>query len=620
MKNLRIYYRILAFLTAVFLVIYPFISYMHVRKATGIELEYFAKKSKVVIDFFFRYKENALLSFAIFMVVAAVLWLAIYHILYERLPERLLCDRKDKRTFFVLAAYFLLNVISVLFSKYREYGLFGLSIDYEGLAAIFSYMALFALGYFLFREKRTSRMLLWALRLLMALLILGAFLEMSFGMFANVGWFRDLFSSDRYAHLLDNSYWKEPEGVSLTFGNPGFFGGFCGMLLPVSIGIAVTDKKRFVIGDILLAGGMIFCILMSASTGALYAAVAAVALELSYLWGRAKRLGWGDGRKQEGNMWKKAGSAASVSLVCGLLLLSAAQKITGDGELFRERIGGTVINAQYEKKEGIFQVERIQLVEGKVVAEGETGTFTAEVLEEKDDMSLSDFSFTGEEGVSLEAMGRILTVGFGYNDPVKFYAYDGHLYYIDFNGSLLEEIPQPKMKSLEKIYPLFTGRGYIWASSIPIAMDSLIIGKGIGAFPFYYPQSEVAGMLDVHGSADYCIEQAHSWYLQTAVGSGALSLFCMLYAMFAVFFKQIGWGMRHKKEEDKMDVTGAADESAVTEWTDFLVWGLIAYAVAGTVNNSSVSATPIFWLLLGAAAYRASASRDIFKYEQGVHS
>ena len=121
-------------------------------------------------------------------------------------------------------------------------------------------------------------------------------------------------------------------------------------------------------------------------------------------------------------MWKKAGSAASVSLVCGLLLLSAAQKITGDGELFRERIGGTVINAQYEKKEGIFQVERIQLVEGKVVAEGETGTFTAEVLEEKDDMSLSDFSFTGEEGVSLEAMGRILTVGFGYNDPVKFYA------------------------------------------------------------------------------------------------------------------------------------------------------------------------------------------------------
>ena len=79
--------------------------------------------------------------------------------------------------------------------------------------------------------------------------------------------------------------------------------------------------------------------------------------------------------------------------------------------------------------------------------------------------------------------------------------------------------------------------------------------------------------------------QAHSWYLQTAVGSGALSLFCMLYAMFAVFFKQIGWGMRHKKEEDKMDVTGAADESAVTEWTDFLVWGLIAYAVAGTVNT-----------------------------------
>ena len=52
-------------------------------------------------------------------------------------------------------------------------------------------------------------------------------------------------------------------------------------------------------------------------------------------------------------------------------------------------------------------------------------------------------------------------------------------------------------------------------------------------------------MLNVHGSADYCIEQAHSWYLQTAVSSGILSLFCMLYVFFTAFKK----GIKEKKPD-----------------------------------------------------------------------
>ena len=117
--------------------------------------------------------------------------------------------------------------------------------------------------------------------------------------------------------------------------------------------------------------------------------------------------------------------------------------------------------------------------------------------------------------ISLTVMGRLLSLDLGYQDPVEFYVQDGLLYYVDFNGSLLSRIPQPVMKGLENLYPLFTGRGYIWVSSIPLLWDVVALGKGIGTFPFYYPQSEVAGMLNVHGSADYCIEQAHSWYLQT---------------------------------------------------------------------------------------------------------
>ena len=601
MKNLKVYYNVLAVLTASFMAVCPFISYMYVQKAKGMELEYFAKKSKVLIDFFFRYKESALLLFAVVMIAASVLWLIIYYILRERMPEGL---RRDWNIFLALGAYFFLNVISVLFSEYQEYGLFGLSIDYEGLAAIFSYMVLFALGYFLFRGRSVSYVLLVSLRALMALLILGAFLEMRFGAFVNADWFRGLFSPEGYGHLLKNAYWKESQGIALTFGNAGFFGGFCAMLLPVGLGMAVADKKKgAAVFDLFLTGGMLFCILMSGSTGALYAAAGAVLLQFLYLLGTGKRFGQGVGLEQTNREWKRAGFMIVGGIACGMLILGATQKVLGVDGLFRERVGGTVVNEQYEQKEDIFQVERIYLEDGRLVADGKSGTFTAEAVGDGDEMSLSDFRFTGADGISLEASGRMLTVDFGYKDPVELYAYEGDLYYIDFNGSLLAEIPQPEMKSLERIYPWFTGRGYIWASSVPVVLDSLLVGKGIGAFPFCYPQSEVSGMLNVHGSADYCIEQAHSWYLQTAVSSGVLSLLCMIYAIAAVFFRQLCSDIGRRKAPD------LADGSGETKWTDFLIWGLVAYTAAGIVNNSSVSAAPMFWFLLGVTAYQASGGR-----------
>ena len=170
-------------------------------------------------------------------------------------------------------------------------------------------------------------------------------------------------------------------------------------------------------------------------------------------------------------------------------------------------------------------------------------TFVLQMKMERNSLegALEIYRLSGDfQKISLSVMDRILSLDFGYQDPVEFYVQEGRLYYVDFNGSLLDRIPQPIMKGWENLYPLFTGRGYIWVSSIPLLWDVVVLGKGIGTFPFYYPQSEVAGMLNVHGSADYCIEQAHSWYLQTAVSSGLLSLFCMLYIFVWCFLKGAG--------------------------------------------------------------------------------
>ena len=577
MKGLKVYYRIMAGVTVFFMIWYPFLTYFHAEKPSGRELRYFAKKSKVLVDMFLYQKEKMLFIFAIFLLLAMVTGGMLFYVLKEEIPFRFCLQKK---IFGAVSVYFLLNVFSVLLSSYKEYGVMGLHIDYEGLAAIFGYMVLFAAGYFLFQNEKNRVLLKAGIKILAFFIILGTALEMKYGPLFNIEWIQKLLTPDHYEHLLEHLYLDYHGSVSLTFANPGFFGGFCALLFPILLGMGIQEEKR---GkrwiNTGLAGGMFFCILMSGSSGALYAGLLAAFFQIFF---RIKKENWK----------RRIGLAGEMVLL--LFLFSAALQflvLHGQNNIWK-KTESSLVNTQYTRNESVFAVEKIQLQQGKLKVWGEEGNFTTEVLSEGSDLHLQDFMFTDDRGeqietesgrltgdfkkIKAEVMGQILSFDFGYQEPVEFYAESGKLYYIDFNGSLLQKIPQPVMRGLERFYPLFTGRGYIWISSIPVLMDTMLLGKGIGAFPFVYPQSEVAGMLNVHGSADYCIEQAHSWYLQTAVSSGILSLFCMLYVFFTAFKK----GIKEKKP-------------------DVFFWGIMAYIITGLVNNSNVAAAPFFWLLLG---------------------
>ena len=142
------------------------------------ELIYFAKKSKLIVDLFYYNKEVILFVFALLLLAAMGMGFLAYWILTDKLPDNLL---KGGKTLGGSWSYFLLNVLSCLFSEYREYGFMGLSIDYEGLAAIFGYMVLFTGGFFLFPGKWGEKLLIWGVRLLSLLLTIGAAAELIWG-------------------------------------------------------------------------------------------------------------------------------------------------------------------------------------------------------------------------------------------------------------------------------------------------------------------------------------------------------------------------------------------------------------------------------------------------------
>ena len=147
MKKIESYRKILAGILIVFMTLYPFLTYFHAARPEGMELIYFAKKSKLIVDLFYYNKEVILFVFALLLLAAMGMGFLAYWILTDKLPDNLL---KGGKLWAALGLYFLLNVLSCLFSEYREYGFMGLSIDYEGLAAIFGYMVLFTGGFFLF--------------------------------------------------------------------------------------------------------------------------------------------------------------------------------------------------------------------------------------------------------------------------------------------------------------------------------------------------------------------------------------------------------------------------------------------------------------------------------------
>lgn len=610
MKAVRRYEEGLMWLLLIFMMVYPFIMGFHVEEPSGIARDYFVKKTGYVSDIFQYYKEAALIIFSVALTVLLCAGAALASVVEEKLPERY---RIDGKVLGLTGVFLLLNILSCALGEYREYALMGLFLDYEGLAALVGYAVLFLAGYILLGSGRGMSAALAGVRGLTVLILIWACVECMAGPVFNIREAALALTPARYEHLLDNVWIDYHGSLAVTFSNPGYFGGLCALLCPVLYGVSVMGRRRLLCAfNAVLAGGLFFCIVMSGSSGAMYAAAAALAAETVCIV-RVKR--------RSARYWSVLAFAAAAAV--SFLAMGNTQIMKGESAA--ARLGGSVVNSQYEKGESVFTVDRITLTDGELLIESGDRALNVCVKEGASGTGLEDIRFSDGDGkeIGLTEKGGFFQLGngyeevsacfeeetlildLGYQDPLEFYCYDGTLYYVDFNGSLLSSISQPEMKAMEAFYHLFTGRGYIWVSSLPILKECLFLGKGVGAFPFCFPQSEVAGMLNVHGSADYCIEIAHSWYLQTAVNGGVTALLCLI-GLFLIHLYR-GVRMYAVSKRGKPARAGTKDGTQAfrggteggREAGCALFFGLLAFQIAGIVNNSAVTTAPVFWILFG---------------------
>ena len=154
-------------------------------------------------------------------------------------------------------------------------------------------------------------------------------------------------------------------------------------------------------------------------------------------------------------------------------------------------------------------------------------------------------------------------------------------------------------------YGFASGRGYIWATSLPIIGHSPVLGAGPGTFMVTFPQTDYAGRATAGVPSTIIVDKAHNIYIQTAVNNGLAGLIaftgiiCTVCAM--AFRSMANNGKRGPGKLAEMDVksillTGGA-------------LGVIGFATGAITCDSSISVMPVFYGMIGMVAAVSEADK-----------
>ncbi|MBQ6554110.1 MAG: O-antigen ligase family protein, partial [Firmicutes bacterium] len=196
---------------------------------------------------------------------------------------------------------------------------------------------------------------------------------------------------------------------------------------------------------------------------------------------------------------------------------------------------------------------------------------------EKNKFNVSEsgnIKFTGGDGVRSETNFFFSTSG-------------GKMTALDMFGNAVDIDRQVKSIGFEGMERLGSNRGYIWSRSLPVAFKNIIIGAGPDCFVFEFPQNDLLGKLRFLGNPNVVIDKAHSFYIQTAVSTGLLSL-VLLIALFVIYIIDTVKAV-FKNETDNFMLGLRLG----------IMGGVIGYLACVTTTDSVVSVSPVFWILLG---------------------
>lgn len=162
---------------------------------------------------------------------------------------------------------------------------------------------------------------------------------------------------------------------------------------------------------------------------------------------------------------------------------------------------------------------------------------------------------------------------------------NGGYYYYSANGYFTKIIKAESAVFTDK-GRVGSGRGYIWARSIPILKETFLIGKGADNFWAYFPSEDYVEAWK-NGFYAKTISTPHNMYLQIGINSGVIALIAFL-AFFVIYFVdcvRLYW---------KDDFQHFLPQAGIG-----ICLAVSAYMLTGLLNDMMVCVAPVFWCLMG---------------------
>ncbi len=525
-------------------------------------------------DFFSYYK-------SVLVVVGAVL--AAAALLAGACSKRL--SIKKSYLYIPVSLYAICIIFSTALSEYPRTALSGFPDRYEGAIVLLSYLVVFIAAMNL--PDKASHIKLIAGSLLVSSAIIG-----TIGLLQYFGY--DIFKSAPGKWLMlyplhtgaENMVYGDKTGtIFATLYNPNSLGMYMSMLFPISLSgfLLVKGNAYKIIAG--LSTCLMFANLIGSNSrgsyiGAFFAAVLIVVLM----------------RKRAAKGWR---SLAGIVL-CLALIYFGMNYISG-GSVF-SRTGSILTGRDIHAEDGIidkikdFKINGSQLTLYCTNSLLKIGAADNRILFSDENGQALTLGSTGKDGeytlkngkysgYTVTISGNLIKVQKG-KSFLYFAITNTGFKFLNSKGRVLENADIEKL-GFEGMERLGSGRGYIWSRTLPLLKHTLLYGHGPDTFAMYFPQNDYIGKLNFMYDANIIIDKPHNMYLQIAVNTGVVSLIAFLLIMGFYYFNSVKILLK-SKFGDFSSIAGLSLFAAIT-----------GYVLSGFFTDSTVSVSPVFWVLLG---------------------
>lgn len=555
--------------------------------------------------------------FAFFKSQSAVAMSLFFGVLLLALLLTKAVKQVDWRITGALMGFLFLAVVSAVNSPVQIIALTGLFDRYEGLGVWIYYILGALLGMCTMRGPREWRLLKQVLMFILGVQILVGFSQFFNHNLLDFPWVRNLMISPTLAAENEIGLLSGGGSVYGTLNNPNFYSqGIALLMVPILSDLAHGSKSwlsrvLFALGGIALA--------MTACSGGIIGFLAAV-LVVSIMTPMAQE----DSKLLGGLLATpflfavgtlvlayKSPSMADIGLLLGLplaLLLGISLRKYFDGakKAIGLRLGFVLIFLGFAGfivwaaipapsvqtvQRIVIDAEKMQIdfPEGRVnLSATKSGAVT--VMGSQGKLLVNELT---EGIVELKALNETLEVkpqnGFTGVRFTRlnavFLVVEGNFYIQDPRYQPANNLNSPTMFGFQGKERFGSGRGFIWSRSIPLLRNTLLLGVGPDVFPYVFPQADYAGKINM-GAPTILVDKPHNWFLQVAIGTGVISLLCLIYVGTRVVRQSLALNRTSEKKEYLC--------MAVT-----VVAFITAFAVTGLFYDSIISVSIWVWPVMG---------------------